>query len=239
MNSPATLSMYVFTSSGSVVRHISAYHSAAGRFTLTWDGKNSSGVRVGAATYLFSFRAEDTAGNRRSTGKYRVYVSGQKLIAKSATLTLNGDRGVLSTTNTSCTGYSYEISDFAHGVWLANECDPGVEFDAVFADYYFTVPAAARYNSIRVQSYGNTVSAPEPLAAIIYNFSSAKWATAGAVQLNTSHTNAWSTYGSVSGAGFISGGHGVKISLVIPNDTAPEDYDVGSARVVVSYSVLG
>ena len=189
MNSAGTLSLYVSTPSGHVVRLISAYHSAAGRYTLTWDGKNSSRVRVGAGTYLFWFRAEDSAGNRRSTGKYRVFVSGQKLVAKSVTLTLNGNRGALSASDPSCSQYSYGLSGFAHGVWLYNFCDPNSSFDAIFADYNFTVPAAIRYNSIHVQSYGNTLSAPERIAALVYNYSSAKWAAAGAVRLTRNKVN--------------------------------------------------
>src|SRR6185369_9854431 len=125
------------------------------------------------------------------------------LAARSVTLTLNGNRGALSTSNTSCTGYSYTLSDFSTGVLLANACDPNVSFEVIFADYYFTVPAATRYNSIKVLSYGNTVYAPEPLAALIYNFSGAKWVTAGAVNLTTNHTNAWAPYGTVSGTGFV------------------------------------
>jgi flagellar hook assembly protein FlgD len=234
----ATLSLYIETTGGSLVRRMSVYHSAAGRFSLSWDGKNTAGSRVAAGAYLFVFRAEDIAGNRRTSGKYTVTASAKRLITKSTAITLNGDQGDIESSDWSCTGYSYGLSTFDHGVWLANNCDPSLGTAAIFGDYSFTVPAAVRYYSVKVASYGNTISAPEQIGGLIYIWSANDW-DAAVVSLNSDDVDGWSTYATWPGAGHISSGRVVRVAIGVLNENPPEDYDIGLVRIIVNYAVLG
>jgi hypothetical protein len=168
-----------------------------------------------------------------------VHLSHKRLVSKSATISRNGDAGEFLTSDQSCTGYSFASSYFEHGVWLVNECDPNVDgFQIIVAGYSFTVPGAVKYQNIQVRSYGNTDSAPEPIAALIYNVSTAAWDVVGEVSLTHSGTNTWSAYGTVPAPNHVGPGRGVKIRIAVPDSSPPEDYDIGYAQIIVAYSVL-
>ena len=239
VNEPGTLWLFVYNWSGRVVREIMQPHASPGTFSFSWNGYNSGGAFVVAGAYHYKFLAQDRAGNRRSSVAYLVRDSHQRLVNKSATLSHNGDAGSIGTTDTSCTQYSYGLSLFAHGVWLDNVCDQGVVgLQVVFADYSFTIPGAIKYENIRVRSYGNTISAPELVASIIYNFTTRKWEPIAAVLLTRNVTNGWSTYGTVPALNRVSSRHEVRISIGVPNSVIPEDYDIGIAEITVAYAVL-
>jgi len=145
----------------------------------------------------------------------------------------------LITTDTTCTGYSYGLSLFPHGVWLSNVCDPSNDnFQVVAGDYLFKVPAAVRYNAIRVEAYGNTSSAPEPVLSIIYNNATKQYDPVGVGSLTKNNTNVHTTYGTVHGSAYVDGSHFVDVSLGVPNVVSPEDYDIGTVTITVSYSLL-
>ena len=239
VSEPGTMWFYVYNSSGRLVREISRTHANAGTVTFTWNGRNTGGALVAAGAYHYKFLAQDPAGNRRASVAYLVHLSHQRLVNKSVRLSRNGDAGALGTTDTSCTEYSYPLSYFAHGVWLANFCNEGTDGpQVVFADYSFTLPAAVKYENIQVRSYGNTISAPETLLSIIYNASTANWDGVGAVGVTHNGVNAWSAYGTVPAPHYVSAGRAVKISIGIPDITSPEDYDIGYAQIIVAYAVL-
>jgi flagellar hook assembly protein FlgD len=239
VNEPGAMWVYISNSSGRIVREFSRTHANPGTVTFTWDGRNTGGALVAAGDYHYKFLAQDPAGNRRTSSSFLVHLSHKRLVSKSATISRNGDAGEFLTSDQSCTGYSYALSHFAHGVWLVNQCDENVDgFQIIVAGYSFTVPGAVKYQNIRVRSYGNTDSAPEPIAALIYNVSTAAWDVVGEVSLTHSGTNTWSAYGTVPAPNHVGPSRGVKIRIAVPDSSPPEDYDLGYAQIIVAYSVL-
>jgi hypothetical protein len=173
-----------------LVAQVATTHPGAGTFQINWNGRNSANAVVAGSTYRYRFLSQDVAGNRSATVLGTVYVSHRHLVTKAVTLTLAGNAGQLTTSDTSCTGYSYSLSVFAHGVWLDNFCDPNLDgFQAILAAYSFAVPAAVRYNTIRVQSFGNTISAPEVMVGLVYNVSKAEWVVVGSAPLGRDDAN--------------------------------------------------
>jgi flagellar hook assembly protein FlgD len=232
----ARLRLTIYNSSGHVVRTIEASKSA-GRVYLTWNGRNSSSVRVAAGTYYWTYRATDAAGNRRTSGKYSVHVSDKRLIYKSATLTKNGDAfTAVETNDNSCNSYSTAASDFDHGVWLDNYCDPTYDgFVLIQARYSFAVPSAVRYGTISVRAYGNTISPPSEIFAVYFGGSSpiARVATAN------EYSSDWYALGSVNGDGKVTSTHRMRIAVGVDNNYDLSDFDIGSVRMTVHYYVLG
>ena len=214
-------------------------HSKAGYFYLTWNGTNRHNQLVPQGAYRFNFIAADAAGNRRNSAAGVVHVSHAHLVNKSVTLVQNGNVGVITTSNTNCTGYSYSLSAYTAGVWMDNVCDEYYDgFQYIGADYTFAVPGAARYNSIHVASVGNTINAPENIVSIIYNSAAGKWDPVGASRLGQNSVSLLSNFGTVAGAGHVSGGHRVKINIAVPDTEPPQDYDIAKASITVNYSVL-
>ena len=131
------------------------------------------------------------------------------------------------------------LSAFLQGVWLDNVCDQSFDgFQAIIANYSFTVPSAVGYNGIEVESYGHSISTPEPLAAIIYNSSTGTWDPVGAASVTQYGTDAWSTYGTVTASGHVSGSHVVTMGIGVPDTNLGEDYDFGLVAITVSFEVL-
>jgi hypothetical protein len=189
--------------------------------------------------YRYKLIADDAAHNRRVSASHVVHLSQKRISSRVLTLAANGDTGLLVTTDTTCTGYSYDLSLFPHGVWLSNVCDPSNNnIQVIAADYVFKVPAAVRYNAIRVESYGNTGNAPEPLLSIIYNNATKQYDPVGVGSLTKNDTNVHTTFGTVHGGAYVDASHLLDISLGVPNEASPEDYDIGTVTITVSYSVL-
>ena len=224
---------------GSLVKLVAKPHGGAGTFVISWNGTNRANRLVPAGAYRFKFIAQDSAGNRSGSAAYVVHVSRAHLVNKAVTIVKNGDTGNVGSSDWSCTQYNYN-SNFAHGVWLDNVCDQNYDgVQAIFADYGFSVPGAVRYNSIRVQSYGTPIlHAPEPIAALIYNFATGDFDGVGGAYLAHNQSPVTSTYGTVAGAQHVSGSRVVVVSVGVPNTYYLEDYDIGAVAITVSYSVL-
>ena len=239
VNEGGRLWLQVFNRLGATVASIGGSHSTKGTFQRVWNGRNLGGALVAEGRYRYRFLAEDPAGNRRASANYYVYASHKRLVGKTATLSRNGRDGTIVSSDWSCTQYNYN-SNFANGVWLDNVCyQPLDDFQAIAALYSFSIPGAVQYNNIRVRSYGTPIlNAPEPIAAIIYNFSTAQWDPVGAVYLASNQTPAWSTFGTVSAHGRVSGGRSVRVGIGVPDTYYLEDYDIGAVRIIVSYTVL-
>lgn len=239
VNAPGTMWVYIRNSSGRIVQQFSRVHANPGTVTFGWNGRNSGGALVAAGDYHYKFLAQDQAGNRSTSASFVVHLSHKRLVSKSATINRNGNAGAISTSDPSCTQYSYGLSEFAQGVWLDNFCDESIDgFQAIFADYSFALPGAVKYQNIRVRSYGNTIFAPESIVSLIYNFSSAEWDVAGSAYLGNG-SNTWSTYGTVPAPNHVSAGRAVKISIAVPDrNSGSQDYDIGYAQIIVAYSVL-
>jgi flagellar hook assembly protein FlgD len=236
VNEPGYIWLYVRNAVGTTVRVLSMSHASAGTFPLSWDGRNTAGAFVPAGTYGYFVLVQDMAGNRRRSGGYTAYVSLKRLANTSVTLTLNGNQAYgVYTSDESCTQASYGSSSFPAGLWLANLC---LSSEVVFAGYQFSLAGAVRYNSVNVYSYGNTISAPEQIAAGIWNYATNDWDVLGTMpSLNANYSNSWARFGTVDGANRVSAGK-ARIAIVVPSGNHAQDYDIGLVRIAVSYTVL-
>jgi flagellar hook assembly protein FlgD len=238
VNEGGRLWLEIYNSAGTKVRELATTHAAPGTFTISWNGRTAGGSLLPAGTYRYFFKAEDPAGNRRNSGSYHVTLRHEHLVNRAAVLTRNGDAYSSLDLSDSCTGASTSQSSFAHGLWLVNVCDESFDgFQVAAAEYTVTAPSAIRYNSIHIRSYGNTVSAPEIAAAIIYNWSTG-WKSFGGALVNQNNVNVWTGYGTKAAAGYVSGSRLIRIGIGIGDDNPPEDYDIGRVEITVSYSVL-
>jgi hypothetical protein len=239
VNEGGRLWLQVFTTKGALVNTIALPHAAAGTFTPVWSGTDTHRRLMPDGAYRYKFIADDAAQNRRTSASYTVHLSRKRIVNRSASFTENGDAGLFVTTDSSCTAHRNDLSLFPHGVWLSNVCNPaGNNFQVVAGDYLFEVPAAVRYNSIRLQTYGNTSSAPEPVLSIIYNAATKQYDAVGVGDMEKNNVNVHTTYGTVHGGAYVDSFHLVDVALGVPNEVSPEDYDIGTVTITVSYSLL-
>jgi flagellar hook assembly protein FlgD len=228
----------IYNSSGSKVREIAFPHASKGTMQFHWNGRTAGGGLLKAGTYRYFFKAQDAAGNRSLSANYHVNLRHEHIVNKTATLHHDGRDGVLSTTDLSCTGASFGLSAFPHGVWLDNVCPRSDGDQVIVGAYTFTAPGAVRYNNVRLRSYGNTIDAPEAIAAIIFNWSTHGYDTIGGALVSQNNVNAWTNFGTVSTTNRVSSSRAIKVVIGVPNITPPEDYDIGLVELTVSYSVL-
>jgi flagellar hook assembly protein FlgD len=234
-----TVSLTVRTVKGALVRKVSASRKA-GRATIVWNGRNKSNKIVSAGKYRWQFRARDAAGNIRVSKSYIVYVSAKRLVTKSAVITVHGATTYNAGGSDSfCAEASFSLSDFApYGVWLDNVCDP-ISGDLAAAFFHITLPAAHAYKSIRIDTYGNTISPPSRVAGAFLNMATGAYDLTSGVSVQGYRTNAWHNLGTRSGTSHVSGGRIVDaVVFVTTEDGAPSDFDVDYVRLRVSYTVL-
>jgi flagellar hook assembly protein FlgD len=239
VNEGGRLWLEITNARGARFRVIGKAHASAGTFRLAWNGRDSRNALVRSGRYRYRYRSEDRAGNISVSRSYPVYVSHRRTVQKTVTLVRLGDSGRVSTTNPHCTLYSLGFSNFDHGLWLNNGCDRG--FDGrqlIYADYTFKVPGAVQYESIRARTKGETTHAPEPISTLVYDFTNSKWDAAGTVNLHANSRAVVSTFGRVSGAHRVSIHHTVRIRIAVPDQVTPQDYDVATTSIIVSYRRL-
>jgi flagellar hook assembly protein FlgD len=230
-----TLRLTVYSGS-SVVRTISTSRHA-GRTSITWNGRRSSGVLVPAGKYTFTYSATDAAGNKRSTGHYSVYVSSKRLLSRSVTYTKNGDAFTSVTTNNyDCTQYATDLD--GRDVWLDNVCADWDGYSIIQGNYYFSLPGAVKYGSISAAAYADTLdSTSEAFAA--YFDSNGEYVNAGFANVTT-HA-AWHALGHMSGS-HLRGGR-VHVAIGVDNayngSSGTSDIDLRMLRLTVHYYVLG
>lgn len=236
LNEKSTVTLTVKSSTGKVVRTLSA-SKAAGRSSIVWNGRNTAGSIVAAGTYYWTLRAQDTAGNRRTSARYSVIVSSKRLVTRTATLYKNGSSFTGAGGSEYCADARTYMSDYTYGVWLTNYCDydyDGLQIAA--AIYRFTLPAAVSYSSLRIDSYGYSMG-PATVGVLF-----TRWGTddfTATHQITTPTYPAWRTIGTVSPTGVVSSSRVVEPVLYLPNDTyAYTDYDLAKVRLVVTYKVL-
>lgn len=238
VNEGGGLWLEIYNAGGVKVREMARPHAGPGTFKFGWDGRTAGGQMLREGTFRYFFKAIDRAGNLRVSANYHVFLRHARLVNKTATLLRNGDNASAFDLTAPCTAARISQSTFAHGVWLINVCDEAVDgFQVAAAEYTVSAPGAKRYNSIRIRSYGNTVSPPNVIAAIIYNWSTG-WKPFGAFVVNQHGVNAWGNYGTKAAAGFVSGGHAIRIGIGIGDSYPPADYDIGLVEITVSYAVL-
>ena len=238
VSEPGTLQLFVFTSTGRIIRVISGPHAAAGTFLLTWNGRNRGGAMMPAGTYGYEFVGLDKAGNRRVSARDFVHVSRRHLVNRTTTFTVNGDaRDHVYETALGCGLYS-TFSSFSHGLRMRNPCFSNPNIIFVFATYHHTVPAAHAYTSVHVKSYGDTDVAPSHTVAGVLNVNTAKYVSLPRLVALGNTKPQWSDYGQINGAGLVRSRQ-LQFAIFVPNTDNPNtDYDVGLVRVIVGYDVL-
>jgi hypothetical protein len=204
---------------------------------MTWNGRNTAGSTVAAGTYYWTLTAQDTAGNRRTTARYSVIVSSKRLVTKTTTLVKNGSAFTKAGgSDLSCTDARTWMSDYTYGVWLTNYCDYYYDgYQIAGAVYRFTIPAAVSYTSLRIDSYGYSLS-PATLGARF-----TRWGTDDFTftrEITTPTVAGWRTIGSVSPAGIVNASRVVEPTVYLPNTSSGYDYDIAQVRLVVTYKVL-
>jgi flagellar hook assembly protein FlgD len=233
---PATVFLDIVNHSGVVIRRLSSGVKPSGRIGLAWNGRAANNSIVPAGTYTFRYWAQDVAGNQHYTAYNFVHVGAQRLINKSAVLSFTGHAAQLETTDTSCTGYSYSLSEFPTGVWLVNTCP---DLELVLAYYSATLPAAVRYTGFAVKTYGDTFDAPEEVNAAILNYKTAEWEPGGLHTVNTpAGAHAWTSLGTFATANRVSNRH-IQVGFILPSFKDTVDYDLDVMDVTVTYQVLG
>ena len=153
------LSLRIYNPSGTRIRVVNGALSGAGRRSLTWDGKTSSGAIAPAGTYTFDFVATDPVSNGRATGRYTVYVSGKRLVAKVAERVVTPE----ATHAGAYVGYcSRGTVPAMYGRWTGSYgyysdyyCDSfgGIE-GLVVSDHQLVLPAAVKYGNVQVGAVG-------------------------------------------------------------------------------------
>jgi hypothetical protein len=240
VNEGGSLWLEILNAKGARVGLITQPHARAGTFQLAWNGRDPAGRMFPAGDYHYRFIADDRAGNRSTSPSLVVHLSTRRAFRKSVAVARDGDLGRPSTTSAHCTQYSLGFSNFDHGLWLLNSCDPGfVGSQSIYADYTMVVPGAAQYVDIRVRTVGATAHAPEPVSAFVYDFTNNEWDPVGTVTLTRKSQPVVSTFGVVSGLHHVSLRHRVRVRIAVPDKVSPEDYDIKSASIVVTYVVLG
>jgi flagellar hook assembly protein FlgD len=239
VNEGGVLWLEVTKASGAHVFAVGQAHPSPGTFQLTWDGRDNSGRLLPAGNYDYSFVAQDKAGNRSESRTLVVHVSMRHVIRHTVVLSRFGNVGHPSTTNTNCTLYSLGFSNFAHGLWLDNNCDPGFEGSQwIYADYTFAVPGAVQYADIQVRAYGETLHAPEPVSAFVYDFTHGSWDPVGSVKITRKLNPALTKFGDAPGQHNVSLHHRVRIRIAVPDKVTPEDYDIAAVSIALRYDTL-
>ena len=234
----ARLTLTVRDARNRVVRSVTAIRDAGPR-SLTWNVRDRRNRVVPAGGYRWVLTATDAVGNHRSTVTHRVGVSTKRLVRRTATLTRNGDGFYLAgASDPSCAEASTALSDYRHGVWLANSClaDPQLQIAAAF--YHVAVPAAVRYAQVSVQVHGFALFAPTRMeTGFGVAGGSAHFGIGGLHTIATSRPG-WYRVGVIAAGRYVGAAHRMNISISVDNALAPCDFDIDQVRVTIGYQVL-
>jgi flagellar basal-body rod modification protein FlgD len=93
VDAAGTVTAKIIDSTGAVVRTVSATESAAGDFTIPWDGKDSKGVALPAGSYTITYSAVDAnKGAVNVTSQGTGVVTGLDYSAGYGQLVINGTK---------------------------------------------------------------------------------------------------------------------------------------------------
>lgn len=122
--------------------------SGLGAYSVTWDGKRSSGATVPVGKYRIVQTVTDVWGNKLAHTSY-VYTSSKRLYTY--TYSTTRDAGSYAAAGKVGTGsYSRTASDYAGGVRLSSGSS-----GAASVAYTFSIPSATIYKSIKFQVLGD------------------------------------------------------------------------------------
>jgi hypothetical protein len=107
----ATVTMKIYSSTGSLKRTLSLGIKGPGAYAANWNGRTATGVAVAAGKYKVVAAFKDARGNTRSFVGYTT-VSWRKVVWKSVTLVKNADVGTYYVADG---GAIYYSPDYPHG----------------------------------------------------------------------------------------------------------------------------
>lgn len=211
--------------------------ASGGAYSFSWNGRRDNGKPVAPGTYVYRLTAEDAVGNVTRSGWSRVLVSNQKLVKKTATVTLDGaDASDFGGSDPSC-GWGSTSQSYSRGLLLMNACDPSwYELTAAF--YNFRLPSAISYERLSLSVSGDSVYTPTSLGAGILNLASGDWQILEGTTATAAGTRVHGL-GSINAAQLISG-RDVEVAFSIDNTigSGPWDFDIQDVRLTVTYRVL-
>ena len=153
------LHLNVYNSANQRVRSIDAGVRTAVRHTVPWNGRKADGTLVPAGTYRYEFVARDTAQNTRVSGRYTVYVSHKKLVAKTATKVVQPATSVGDELIGYCSAaFTPARSDWPGSIAYYSEYECADPYDSTAdlsaTEHAFTLPSALKYGVVRVAATG-------------------------------------------------------------------------------------
>jgi hypothetical protein len=107
----ATVTIKIYSSTGSLKRTLSLGTKGPGAYAANWNGRTATGVAVAAGKYKIVAAFKDARGNKRTFVAYTT-VNWRKVVWKSVTLVKNGDVGTYYVADG---GAIYYSPDYAHG----------------------------------------------------------------------------------------------------------------------------
>jgi flagellar hook assembly protein FlgD len=238
VNERATTVLTIRNAARHVVLTLTSVHNP-GRVTLTWNGRSANGRMVPSGAYSWQVKLTDAVGNHGLTRVHWVTVSAKRLYTKNATIFRNGDSYTTAGgSDPSCAEADPSLSDYPHGVWLANTCLYG-NGDVAAAYYRVTVPAATIYSHFTVQVYGFSVAPPSSMTTGFgVHGGGNDFGLGGQYEIETSRT-AWYTVGSVNAANYVSNTHSALIAVAVTDYDSPCDFDIKQVQIHLTYKVLG
>ena len=235
----ATATLVILNARNHVVRSISASH-AAGTMTLSWNGTDSHNHGVAAGTYGWYLTWHDAVDNTARTGVHHLGLSLRRLVTKHATITKNGDSfWTAAGSDPSCSQASTKLSNYVHGVWLANSCknsSDGPQLASAF--YHVGLPAALSYSSVSVL-VGGAALQPPSVMSVAYGRSGGKSAfVVGRRYPISSSAQGYWRIGTVNPTGLMTSKRVMNLGVSVDNMSGRGDFDIAVLRLTVTYTVL-
>ena len=200
--------------------------SSAGTAKLTWRGTSSAGHALPAGRYHFRFTVTDAAGNVTRGPTKAITVSTKKAVKRS---------WVKTVTARSASGGGYQRTDASSTVQLYDAFGTGAlrfhasSSGAVRTVNHVTLPSAAAYVSVRVDTYGRGISGGKAYLAFIDDSDREVHGKALSSSTGT-HKGA-----SASATPSLLDGHRAQWELLVRNG---DTYDVRSYTVTLTYLIL-
>lgn len=246
-NEPLAVTITIYSPTGSKVRSRS-YTRAAGAYSYTWNGRNSSGTILAAGKYKVVQVLSDGWGARRTYTSY-VTLSRKRMYWYTKTLTVKaGPRNyqVRSTSNTDpAKGPSLSAPSTTGTGALYMEQRSG-DLAWIAAGYQFTLPSASTYTSLSFQVAGSWTGTTAPKFGLV-PWSGGDWykamysTTRDRATMDTIATD-WDPHTPTSLSGIRSGRYvrAVIDSFAGPSgwSAGPYRYSITAVRLVVKYGIL-
>lgn len=223
----------VLNRAGTVVRRYP--HASGTTHAFTWDGRTNSGRPAGAGAYTFRLRLTDWRGEHRYVTVGRTTVSWKRLVTKTfvRTLTAGASRsdaqvGRCSTLRLpSARGWSR-----SEGLYSGTKCRNAGAAAVVRTHHSLKVPAAVRYQRLRLSVYGGAASS-RPASHLGVSVRERAGSLAGGRRL-AAHLGSH-TAGDYDAKRHVTSGRRVHWAVWVANQAR---YDVKSFTVRLTYAVL-